>query len=124
MKRLVFDLDNTLCTTENGDYKKSTPDYAMIEKLKQYKSEGFEIIISTSRNVRTYKNDLGKINANTLPIIIDWLKQHEVPFDEVYVGKPWCGNDGFYIDDKAIRPSEFIKYDYNEILSLLMRETK
>lgn len=124
MKRLVFDLDNTLCTTENGDYKNSTPDYAMIEKLKQYKSEGFEIIISTSRNVRTYKNDLGKINANTLPIIIDWLKQHEVPFDEVYVGKPWCGNDGFYIDDKAIRPSEFIKYDYNEILSLLMRETK
>ena len=124
MKRLVFDLDNTLCTTENGDYKKSAPDYAMIEKLKQYKSEGFEIIISTSRNVRTYKNDLGKINANTLPIIIDWLKQHEVPFDEVYVGKPWCGNDGFYIDDKAIRPSEFIKYDYDEILSLLMRETK
>ena len=124
MKRLVFDLDNTLCTTENGDYKNSTPDYAMIEKLKQYKREGFEIIISTSRNVRTYKNDLGKINANTLPIIIDWLIQHEVPFDEVYVGKPWCGNDGFYIDDKAIRPSEFIKYDYNEILSLLMRETK
>lgn len=124
MKRLVFDLDNTLCITENGDYKNSTPDYAMIEKLKQYKSEGFEIIISTSRNVRTYKNDLGKINANTLPIIIDWLKQYEVPFDEVYVGKPWCGNDGFYIDDKAIRPSEFIKYDYDEILSLLMRETK
>lgn len=124
MKRLVFDLDNTLCITENGDYKNSTPDYAMIEKLKQYKSEGFEIIISTSRNVRTYKNDLGKINANTLPIIIDWLKQYEVPFDEVYVGKPWCGNDGFYIDDKAIRPSEFIKYDYDEVLNLLMRETK
>lgn len=124
MKRLVFDLDNTLCITENGDYKNSTPDYAMIEKLKQYKREGFEIIISTSRNVRTYKNDLGKINANTLPIIIDWLKQYEVPFDELYVGKPWCGNDGFYIDDKAIRPSEFIKYDYDEILSLLMRETK
>lgn len=124
MKRLVFDLDNTLCTTENGDYKNSTPDYVMIEKLKQYKSEGFEIIISTSRNVRTYKNDLGKINANTLPIIIDWLNEHEVPYDEVYVGKPWCGNDGFYIDDKAIRPSEFIKYDYDEILSLLKRETK
>lgn len=124
MKRLVFDLDNTLCTTENGDYKKSAPDYAMIEKLKQYKSEGFEIIISTSRNVRTYKNDLGKINANTLPIIINWLNEHEVPYDEVYVGKPWCGNDGFYIDDKAIRPSEFIKYDYDEVLSLLKRETK
>jgi capsule biosynthesis phosphatase len=124
MKRLVFDLDNTLCTTENGDYKNSTPDYAMIEKLRQYKKEGFEIIISTSRNVRTYKNDLGKINANTLPIIIDWLNKHDVPYDEIYVGKPWCGNDGFYIDDKSIRPSEFIRYNYDEILILLMREAK
>lgn len=122
MKRLVFDLDNTLCTTENRDYKNSIPNLDMIKKLKFFSSKGFDIIISTSRNVKTYKNDLGKINANTLPIIIEWLDRHEVPYDELYVGKPWCGEEGFYIDDKAIRPSEFLKYSYGEILEILSQE--
>ena len=74
--------------------------------------------------MRTYKSNLGKINIFTLPNIIDWLRKYNVPFDEVYVGKPWCGLDGFYIDDKAIRPSEFLKYSYEEIQDLLEQEKK
>ena len=72
--------------------------------------------------MRTYESNLGKINIYTLPNIIDWLRKHDVPFDEVYVGKPWCGFDGFYIDDKSIRPSEFLKYSYNEIQDILKQE--
>ncbi len=45
--------------------------------------------------MRTYEGNVGKINVNTLPIIIDWLERHNVPYDEIYVGKPWCGHDGF-----------------------------
>ena len=94
----------------------------MVDKLKEYSSLGFEIVIHSSRNMRTYESNLGKINIHTLPNIIDWLKNNEVPFDEVYVGKPWCGFDGFYIDDKSIRPSEFVKYSYDEIRILLEQE--
>lgn len=72
--------------------------------------------------MRTYESNIGKINIYTLPNIIDWLKKNDVPFDEVYIGKPWCGFDGFYIDDKSIRPSEFVKYTYEEIQSLLKEE--
>lgn len=123
MKRLVFDLDNTL-TKEGtgGSYLTVEPRQEMIELLKRYKQDGFEIIISTSRNMRTYNCSVGKITANTLPIILEWLKKHEVPFDEIMVGKPWCGNDGFYIDDKAIRPSEFLALSYTEIIELLNKE--
>lgn len=122
MKRLIVDLDDTISITIKGDYINSSPIPEIIAKLKEYKEEGFEIVINSSRNMRTYESNLGKINIYTLPNIIDWLRKHDVPFDEVYVGKPWCGFDGFYIDDKAIRPSEFLKYSYNEIQDILKQE--
>jgi capsule biosynthesis phosphatase len=122
MKRLVFDLDNTLTIEGSGDYENVTPRLNIVEQLKKYKSEGFEIIISTARNMRTYEGSVGKINANTLPVIIEWLNKHDIPFDEIHVAKPWCGHEGFYIDDKAIRPSEFAKLSYIEIEQLLAQE--
>jgi capsule biosynthesis phosphatase len=122
MKRLIVDLDDTISTTENGDYLNSKPVFGLIEKLKEYKTNGFEIIIQSSRNMRTYESNIGKINIHTLPNIIDWLKKHEVPFDELYIGKPWCGFEGFYIDDKSIRPSEFINLSYEQIQDLLKKE--
>ena len=122
MKRLIFDVDDTICNTENGDYKNSKPIFEVIEKMKEYKKLGFEICLSTSRNMRTYHGNSGKIAANTLPILIDWLKKHDVPYDEIYIAKPWCGFDGFYIDDKAIRPDEFVNLTYQEILELINKK--
>lgn len=122
MKRLIFDLDDTLCFTTNGDYRNAVPNEPVIAALRDYKIQGFEIVISTSRNMRTYDGCIGKINANTLPLIIDWLRTHHVPYDEIYTGKPWCGFDGFYIDDKAIRPDEFVSMSYNELCHLVRIE--
>ena len=122
MKRLVFDLDNTLTIEGTGDYENVSPRSDVVDKLKKYKEEGFEIIISTARNMQTYQCSVGKIIANTLPVIIEWLNKNDIPFDEVHVGKPWCGNDGFYIDDKAVRPSEFQSLSYEQIKSLLLKE--
>lgn len=119
MKRLIFDLDDTLCTTQNGDYANAQPITEVIEKLKDYHRQGFTIVINTSRNMRTYQGNIGAINKNTLPIIIDWLARHDIPYDELYVGKPWCGFEGFYVDDKAIRPDELVKLSYAEICQLL-----
>ncbi len=119
MKRLIFDLDDTLCTTQNGDYANAQPITEVVEKLKEYHRQGFTIVINTSRNMRTYQGNIGAINKNTLPIIIDWLARHDIPYDELYVGKPWCGFEGFYVDDKAIRPDELVKLSYAEICQLL-----
>ena len=119
MKRLIMDLDETICQTEDGNYAEAIPILGVVEKLREYKAEGFEIVIHTSRNVRTFEGNIGKISAYTLPVIIDWLRKHEVPYDEIYVGKPWCGHEGFYVDDKAIRPSEFLALSRKEIAELL-----
>ncbi|WP_110687771.1 capsular biosynthesis protein [Salinicola aestuarinus] len=118
MKRLIVDLDDTVSFTTKGDYVNSSPNQPLIRRLKDYKKVGFEIVINTSRNVRTYSGNLGKINANTLPVIIEWLDKHDVPYDEVYVGKPWCGHEGFHVDDKAVRPDEFINLSYEELRAL------
>ena len=119
MKRLIFDLDDTLCTTQNGDYANAQPITEVVEKLREYHRQGFTIVINTSRNMRIYQGNIGTINKNTLPIILDWLVRHEIPYDELYVGKPWCGFEGFYVDDKAIRPDELVKLSYAEICQLL-----
>lgn len=124
LKRLIVDLDGTITTANTSDYRKVDPNADVIHKLRQYKEAGFTIVVSTARNMRTYEGNVGKININTLPIITEWLDKHQVPYDEILVGKPWCGHEGFYIDDKAIRPSEFAKLDLEEIYKLLEKESK
>lgn len=119
MKRIIMDLDETICTTVNGDYANSIPKPDVIERIRDFKAQGFEIVISTSRNMRTYEGNVGKINANTLPIIVDWLDKNNVPYDEIYTGKPWCGSDGFYVDDRALRPDEFVQLSVESIRKLV-----
>ena len=120
MKRLVVDLDDTITQPGSSQsYEHKEPNVSMIAKLREYKAAGFDIIVYTARNMQTYSNSVGKINAVTLPLIVDWLQRHDVPFDEIHVGKPWCGTEGFYVDDRAIRPSEFLSMSLAEITALI-----
>ncbi len=122
MRKIIVDLDGTLTLANTSNYENVSPNLELIEQLKSYHSAGFQIVIATARNMRTYDGNVGKINIHTLPVIINWLKRYDVPYDEVIVGKPWCGNEGFYIDDKSIRPSEFTSMSYEEIMQLLKKE--
>lgn len=122
MKKLVVDLDGTLTQANTSDYRKVAPRVDVIQQLRQYKTQGFSIVISTARNMRTYEGNVGKINIHTLPIITEWLDKHQVPYDEILVGKPWCGHEGFYIDDRAVRPSEFTSLSFEQITALIEKE--
>ncbi|MGF1685277.1 HAD-IIIC family phosphatase [Photobacterium japonica] len=124
MKRLIVDLDGTLTEANTSDYRAVRPYQEVIDRLAEYREKGFEIVICTARNMRTYEGNVGKINIHTLPIIVEWLDKHQVPYDEIIVGKPWCGHEGFYIDDRAIRPSEFASLSLEEINALIAKEKK
>jgi capsule biosynthesis phosphatase len=120
---IVIDLDGTLTVPGSADnYEALQPRQAVVRQLRRYAARGFRIAIMTSRNMRTYANSIGRINAETLPVVIEWLRRHDIPFDEIHVGKPWCGDDGFYVDDRAIRPSEFVALDQASIAALLEQE--
>lgn len=122
-KKIVIDLDDTISKTTDGKYTESVPCMPVVEKLREYKNAGYGIVIYSSRNMRTYNRNIGEINVHTLPIILEFLKKYNIPYDEVIVGKPWPGKGGFYVDDKAIRPTEFISKTDEEIMELLKKET-
>ena len=122
-KKIVIDLDDTISITENGKYLESIPNLQVVEKLREYKELGYDIVIHSSRNMRTYNNNIGEINVHTLPVVIDFLNKYNIPYDQIIMGKPWLGYGGFYVDDKSIRPSEFVNKTEEEIIDLLNKET-
>lgn len=112
----VFDVDGTLCPikTKEERYEDLIPYANMVEKLRHYKNEGAKIVIFTSRNMNSYDGNIGLINKNTAPILREWLEKWNIPYDEIIFGKPWPGKKGFYVDDRTIRPNEFLEKDPEE----------
>jgi capsule biosynthesis phosphatase len=119
MKRLIVDIDGTLTIENSNEYSDKIPNIKLVEKLNKYKKDGYEIVLFTASNMNTYNNDVDLIRKHTLPVIKEWLHKHSIPHDDIIIGKPWCGLDGFYIDDKSVRPEEFIDLSYDEIKKLI-----
>ncbi len=118
---IVFDIDGTLCYSKAKDqsYLDIDPINEVVDKMKAYHADGWYIILQTARQMRSHNGNVGRITATTGKELFAWLEKHDIPFDEVHFGKPWCGNNGFYVDDKAIRPDEFAKLSLEEINELI-----
>lgn len=100
--RICFDLDGVI-----AEFKKKGESYAdvkpvsgSIEKLKALKDNGHFIIINTARHMKTCEGNTGAVVAKIGKITLDWLEKHQVPYDEIYFGKPWAQ---IYVDDNAFR---------------------
>lgn len=116
-----MDIDGTLCPIKQSgeNYIDLEPYPEMLARLCEYREIGFYIILNTARNMRTHDGCLGLINKHTAKVLLDWLEKHDIPYDEIYYGKPWQGQGGFCVDDKTIRPDEFLKFSYDEILEIV-----
>jgi capsule biosynthesis phosphatase len=124
-KVVVIDVDGTLAgRREPGQsYAEVTPVPSVVQRIHSLKKQGYWIILYTSRNMRTFDGNIGRIMRLTAPILIEWLARHEISYDELHFGKPWCGHDGFYVDDRAIRPREFATLNLAEIEDILRRDS-
>lgn len=113
----VFDIDGTICKIKGkGErYEDLVPYPEIVEKMRYYKEQGAKIILYTSRNMNSYNGNLGMINAHTAPILLEWLKKWDIPYDEIVYGKVWPGHKGFYVDDRTIRPNEFLSCNIEEL---------
>jgi len=100
-QRICFDLDNTLVTFPKvtGDYTSVEPIERNIRLLRYLKTFGHTIIIYTARKMKTCNGNIGKIMCNIGRITFDTLDKFNIPFDEIYFGKPYAD---VYIDDLAI----------------------
>ena len=101
-KRLCIDLDGTICENkkDNQTYQDVLPMPCAVKRLNEYKEKWYYIIIYTARNMLTHNNNIGNIIANQGPILFEWLKKHNIPYDELLFGKPVAD---IYIDDKALK---------------------
>jgi len=121
---IVMDVDGTLCLKKRPDqsYDEVAPNPPVVERLREYRQSGFYVILATSRNMNSYDGNIGLITANTAKVLMAWLDRHDIPYDELHVGKPWAGRDGFYVDDRAVRPDEFMRLSYEEILAIVGKD--
>lgn len=124
-KVLVCDVDGTICPTKRAEesYADLVPDAAVVERLRWYREQGYHVILQTSRNMRSFEGSVGLLNARMLPDLVAWLERHAIPFDEIHVGKPWAGRRGFYVDDRAVRPREFLALSPEEVAGLIARDS-
>ena len=118
----VFDIDGTICPLKKKDerYEDLIPFPEIVEKIKYYKNNGAKIVLFTSRNMNSYNGNIGLINKNTAVLLNKWLEKWDIPYDEIIYGKVWPGHKGFYVDDRSVRPNEFINYTPEELEKICM----
>ena len=111
--RICFDFDNTLVTYPKipADYTSVEPITENIEFARFLKKLGCTIIIYTARRMKTHSGNVGKITADVGKITIDTLENFEIPYDELYFGKPYAHA---YIDDLVINAFD----DYQQELGV------
>lgn len=107
-KIYVFDLDRTICIPQDFDdterrYGQASPIIEMIEFIRDLHEYGHRIIIHTARRMLTHRGNLLMIEQDVGEVTRQWLKEHNVPYDELIFGKPY---GDVYVDDKAMRPEE------------------
>jgi capsule biosynthesis phosphatase len=102
MARLCIDLDGVI-----AQFKKPGQTYrdcdvipGAVEKLRALKSAGHYLIIQTARHMKTCGANVGLVQARIAKDTLNWLEEHQIPYDEIFFGKPWAH---IYIDDNAFR---------------------
>lgn len=100
--RICFDIDGTICELKSyiGSYDKVQPLPGIVELMHKLKDDGHTIILNTARHMKTCKGNVGLVVAKQGKALLDWLDKHDIPYDELYFGKPYAD---IYIDDNCHR---------------------
>lgn len=100
--RITCDIDGTIASnkTTDGSYADIVPLPDAVESLRKWKLQGHYIILQTARHMRTCNGNEGKVLAMGGKLLFDWLTKWEIPYDEVYFGKP---HSDIFIDDAGYK---------------------
>lgn len=100
----VFDLDNTLCKTIDGDYLNSVPFKDRIEFVNSLHKQGNKIIIHTARGMGSSNNNQIEAIQKFYLLTQKQLSEWGLNYDYLILGKP---SGDFYIDDKGVSDDNF-----------------
>ena len=123
-KALVVDIDGTICPIKQSheSYGDLLPEPLMLARLRELHADGWHIILHSARGMRSNDGNPGQIAKNVTPVLLNWLAEHDIPFDELHMAKPWPGHKGVYVDDRSVRPREFVELSFDEMEALMERD--
>lgn len=100
--KICIDIDGVICRLKEGDetYADILPVKGAQTKVRALKEAGHYIILYTARHMKTCQGNVGLVIARQAKTLLDWLEHYEIPYDEIYFGKPHAD---VYIDDNAYR---------------------
>lgn len=96
MKKLIIDIDGTICSDTNGSYSKAKPLVDRIAHFNKLYDQGYLIHYWTARGSNTGK-DWSKLTEKQ-------LKKWGVKYHSLKLGKPAYD---YWIDDKAINVDDY-----------------
>ena len=97
MHTYAFDIDGTICTNTDGDYKKAVPFRERIKIINNLYNSGNIIKMFTARGSTT--------GIDWYEFTFNQLKSWDLSFHELILGKPFAD---FFIDDKGCNDSLFL----------------
>lgn len=108
--RICIDIDGTICRLrENGEtYSDVTPLPGAVERMKSLKAAGHYLILLTARHMGTTGGNPGLAVARQGKTLFDWLEQYDIPYDELWFGKPQAD---VYIDDNGYRFTDWAQIE-------------
>ncbi len=106
--KLIIDLDSTITVDDKSLDYPIKPVNTTGTGNHDESNKKFDITIFTARNMKSFNGDLQKIHEHTKPIALKWLAENSIPYNDIIFGKPYCGEEGHYVDDKNISVEEFI----------------
>ena len=109
----VIDVDGVICGPNDSEeriasYHECLPISEAVSKVQTLFKLGHTIILHTSRNVNTFKNNKTKLEQCTRPILEAWLKMHDIPYHKLVMGKPWGSGGVYYVDDRSLTVNQFL----------------
>ena len=100
--KICIDIDGVLCELRQPDqtYAQVCPLPGAVEKMQALKAAGHYLILNTARHMATCNSNIGLVVARQGKTLIDWLGENQIPYDELWFGKPHAD---VYLDDNAHR---------------------
>lgn len=109
-KRILVDLDDTICSTLDRDFENAKPIKSVISAINKFYNEGFEIIIQTARGQLSCNGNVLEADKKYREQIELWLIKNKVKYHELDFNKRLAQ---YYVDDKALTPEKFSKLKLN-----------
>jgi hypothetical protein len=93
-----FDLDNTICTTKNNNYRNSKPKKNVIKLVNKLYYSGHIIKINTARFMGRNNDDVKKANKQGFKKTYNQLIKWGLKFNKLSISKLAAD---IYVDDKS-----------------------